>query len=308
MCALQTTFGLKAGQSLPRFGLFGFGGAGCNLIADSLFPTIAVGTDPSELERCKKAKWVVLTASELTGYADSDPSVLSLNMLPSNIKDSFSDVDIPILAAGLGGFAGSKGMKLFASVSKMMNKMSISIVSLPFSVESAVRRETATNVLNDLRRRSDLVISFENDKLTTLVPKMPIEKAFKLMNAIMERPVMDISRVMAESDVSMMRQISQRSGLFKLGVGLGRGAMRDVAAMKEALLSPWFEVIRDDVASAFLIISSYPIDQGEVHGIVRDIQSEFPNARLMYGDYEDPLLGDKLRVTLLIGKPLLGGE
>jgi cell division GTPase FtsZ len=52
------------------------------------------------------------------------------------------------------------------------------------------------------------------------------------------------------------------------------------------------------------VISSYPIDQGEVNGIVRDVQGQLTSARLMYGIYEDPTIGDKIRVTLLVGKPL----
>jgi cell division protein FtsZ len=287
-----------------RFELYGFGGAGCNIISESNFPSIAVGISQTDVNRCKRSKKLLLDPVTLSGLADADPSVLSPEILSKEVCESISNKDIPVFFAGLGGFAGTNGIKMFASLAKRANKFSISLVSLPFSVESPVRMEIALKSLEDLRKRSDIVISFENDRLASLVPKMPIDKAFKLMNAIMERPVMDLSRVMAESDVSMMRQIAQRSSVFKLGVGLGRGAMRDVEAMKEAFLSPWFDFIREDVPSAFLMISSYPIDQGEVNGIVRDVQGQLPSARLMYGVYEDPTIGDKIRVTLLAGKPL----
>jgi cell division protein FtsZ len=287
-----------------RFELFGFGGAGCNIISDSSFPSVAVGVNQADINRCKKSRKILVDPAALLGFADADPAVLSPDILPLEVRESLKDNDASIFFAGLGGFAGSNGIRMFASLAKMINRFSISIVSLPFSVESPVRMEIASRSLDDLRRRSDLVISFENDRLTSLVPKMPIDKAFKLMSAIMERPVMDLSRMMADSDVSMVRQIAQRSSVFKLGVGLGRGAMRDVEAMKEAFLSPWFDFVREDAPSAFLMISSYPIDQGEVNGIVRDVQSQLSSARLMFGSYEDPTIGDKIRVTLLVGKPL----
>jgi cell division protein FtsZ len=308
MCALQTPFGLKPGQAPLRFELFGCGGAGCNLIAGSSLPSVAVGTDPADLERCTRSKKMPIAANELVGFADADPSVLTLDMLPIGIKDNLPESDVTVLIAGLGGFAGSNGVRLLASVSKLVSKLTIAVVSLPFSVESISRREVATKTLAGLKGRIDMAITFENDKLTSLVPKMPMDKAFKLMNAIMERPIVDLSKVMADPDVQMVKQLTQRSSCYKLGVGLGRGAMRDVAATKEALSSPWFDFEKEDVTSAFLIISSYPIDQPEVNGIVRDVQNALPNARLMFGDYEDPALGDKIRVTLLIGKPLLGGE
>lgn len=305
MCALQTTFSLKSGQTPLRFGFFGFGGAGCNTIMDSTLPSVAVGTDMAEIERCGRARKILLNPSTLVGLADADPSVLSPSIVPKELTDSIAGCDVPVLAAGLGGFTGSTGIRLFASVAGFMKKMSISVVSLPFSVESPVRQEVASKSLENLRKRSDVVISFENDKLTSLVPKMPIDKAFKLMNAIMERPVTDFSHVMADSDCQMMRQVAQRASVFKLGVGLGRGAARDVDAIREAFLSPWFDVIREDVPAAFLMISSYPIDQKEINGIVRDVQAQLTSARLMLGVYEDPALGDRLRVTLLMGKPLL---
>ena len=271
---------------------------------DSSFPSVAVGITQSDVNRCKKARKLLLDPLTLSGFADADPAVLSPDLLPLEVRESLSDNDVSIFFAGLGGFAGTNGIRTFASLAKMTNKFSISLVSLPFSVESPVRMEIALKSLDDLRKRSDLVISFENDRLASLMPKMPIDKAFRLMNAIMERPVMDLSKVMADSDVSMIRQVAQRSSVFKLGVGLGRGAMRDVEAMKEAFLSPWFDFSKEDVPSAFLVISSYPIDQGEVNGIVRDVQGELTSARLMYGVYEDPAIGDKIRVTLLVGKPL----
>lgn len=304
MCALQTTFSRKTSLPPLRFELFGFGGAGCNIISDSSFPSVAVGINQADVNRCKKARKLLLDPVVLSGFADADPAVLSPDILPLEVRESLSGNDVSVFFAGLGGFAGTNGIRTFASLAKITNKFSMSLVSLPFSVESPVRMEIASKSLDDLRKRSDLVVAFENDKLASLVPKMPIDKAFKLMSAIMERPVMDLSKVMADSDVSMIRQVAQRSSVFKLGVGLGRGAMRDVEAMKEALLSPWFDFSKEDVPSAFLVISSYPIDQGEINGIVRDIQKELTSARLMYGVYEDPTIGDKIRVTLLVGKPL----
>lgn len=308
MCALQTLFSLRPGQSPLSFQVYGCGGAGCNLIAESLLPSVAVGTSISEIERCTRSRKIAMEANDLVGLADVDPSVLKLEMLPADVRSNIPESDVSVLVAGLGGFTGSNAARLFASVSKLVSKMCITVVSLPFSVESICRREVASKTLEGLRKRSDLLVSFENDRLTSLVPKMPIDKAFRLMNAIMERPIIDLRKVMSEPDMPMMKQLARRSGDFKLGVGIGRGAMRDVEATKESLRSPWFGSEREDVTSAFLIVSSYPIDQKEVNGIVRDVQAALPNARLMYGSYEDPQLGDRLRVTLLSGKPLLCGE
>ena len=303
MSPIQTTFGMKEGQSPLKFKLFGIGGAGCNLVAGTSFLSVAIGSSQKEVDKCRNSQKIILSPETLESFASTDISVLTPNMMPKEVTDAFFDHDISVLIAGLGGETGSGGIRCFASASKVMSKPSISVVSLPFSVESFNRREMAASTLIDLKKRSDLVISFANDKLKKLVPNLPIDKVFKVMNAIMERPVTDLSRIMIQTDLPMMKQISSGSDEFRLGVGLGRGISRDLIAIKEAIDSPWFDFDLSSVESAFLVISSYPIDSKEVDVVIKAVHSKIFDAKLMFGSYEDPSLGDRLRVTLLAGKP-----
>lgn len=305
MCALQVTFGLKDGQSPMRFRLFGLGGAGCNMISASGFPSVAIGTNARDLERCVTASRIVMTPEEIENFADTDPSVLRPEIIPEDLRACFKDTDLSVLIAGLGGRTGSNGIRLFAAISRLMAKPSLSIVSLPFSVESEIRRNKASHTINDLKRRTDLIIAFENDCLRDLIPRMPMDKAFRVMNAIMERPIVDLYHVMTKSDVSMMKQMAKESDVFKLGVGLGRGSFRDVSAIRETFESPWFDFDTDTVRSAYLVVSSFPIDQLEIDDVVKQVHSQLPKAKLMFGSYEDPTLGDRLRVMLLLGRPLI---
>ncbi|MEM2839537.1 MAG: hypothetical protein QXE18_05555 [Thermoplasmata archaeon] len=303
MSPIQTTFGMKDGLTPLRFKLFGIGGAGCNVVSSTTFPSVAIGSSQKEVERCANSQRIVLLPEILEGLASTDASVLAPNMMPKEIVEAFFDTDIAVLIAGLGGETGSSGIRFLASASRIMSKPSISVVSLPFSVESINRREIAAEALSDLKKRTDMVISFTNDKLKKLVPNLPMDKVFKVMNAIMERPITDLSRIMIQSDVQMMRQIASGSDEFRLGVGLGRGINRDLDAIKEALDSPWFDFDIMSVESAFLVISSYPIDAKEVDATIKAVHSRISNAKLMFGSYEDPSLGDRLRVMLLVGRP-----
>lgn len=303
MSPIQTTFGMKEGLSSLRFKLFGIGGAGCNVVSSSSFPSVAIGGSQKEVDRCINSQRIVVQPEILEGLASTDISVLAPNMMPKEIVDAFFDIDIAVLIAGLGGETGDSGIRFLASAARIMSKPSISVISLPFSVESLNRREAAEETLSDLKKRTDLVISFTNDKLKKLVPNLPMDKVFKVMNAIMERPITDLSRIMIQSDIQMMKQIASGSDEFRLGVGLGRGISRDLIAIKEALDSPWFDFDLFSVESAFLVISSYPIDSKEVDATIKAIHSRIPNAKLMFGSYEDPSLGDRLRVMLLVGRP-----
>jgi len=301
---VQATFGMREGQTPLRFKIFGIGGAGCNLVSISSSQSVAIGSSQKEVDKSRNSKKIVFSSETMESYASTDISVLTPNMIPSEIRNEFFDLDISVFFAGLGGETGSSGIRFLSSVGKVLSKPSISVVSMPFSVESITRREIADSAVADLRKRSDFVIRLENDKLMKLVPNLPIDKVFKVMNAIMERPITDLSKVMVQTDIAMMRQISTRSDCFRLGVGLGRGPNRDLIAIKEAFGSPWFDFNIESTETAFLIISSYPLDQKEVNGIIKDVHAKIFNSKLMFGSYEDSSLGDRLRITLLIGPRL----
>jgi len=295
---------MRNGMTPLVFKAFGIGGAGCNFIARTRFPSLAIGTNLYDLERCPNARKIVMSVGEIVGFAETDQSVLTINTIPSMVRECFRDNDVSALIAGLGGITGSNGIRLFATASKISEKTTICIVSIPFTAEGELRRKIALTALEDLKRRSDFIICFENDKLRDLVPQMPINKAFNIMNAIMERPIIDLSNVMVASDNPVFKQIAQRSATFRLGVGLGKGRLRDFVALKEAFESPWFDFNLDSALSAFAIISSNHTDEKELDDVIREIHKKLPNCKLMIGSYEDPSLGDRLRVTLLIGKPL----
>lgn len=303
MCALQTTFGLNPSKEPLIFKIFGIGGAGCNFVAGTKLPSVAIGSTAGDLERCQRAEKIVISSEQLVNFALTEPSMLSKSIIPQQIRDRFEECEISILIAGLGGITGSHGIRFLATVAKILGKNALCISSLPFSVESETRRNTASEAMRDIAGRTGLFICFENDKLKDLVPKMPIDKAFKIMNSIMERPILDLSRVMTKADIPVMRQVASKSGSFRLGVGLGRGTYRDRNAIREAFESPWFDFDLKSAPSAFAIISSHPVDEREVEDVIKEIHDRLPNSKLMIGSYEDPSLEDRLRISLLIGKP-----
>jgi len=308
MCALETPLRIRDGASPLKFRIFGIGGAGCNMVGDTKLHSTAIGSNANDLERCLMAEKMVMSATELSNFAETDPSVLNESIIPSKLREYLAHVDIPVLVSGLGGKTGSSGIRFLATASRILGKMPMSLVSMPFSVESEGRREVARSALMDLISRCDFVLSFENDKLRELVPNMPIDRAFRILNAIMERPVMDLSRVMCESDLPVLKQVAQRSAIFKLGVGLGRGRYRDSMALKETFQSPWYEFHIESSPSAIAILSSYPLEMREMEDITNEIHDRLPDSRLLTGVYEDPSLEDRLRITLMLGRTSLFSE
>lgn len=305
MCSLPKTFGLKADERLSfTFKIFGIGGAGCNMVANSDMRGIAIGSDARDLNRCHTSEKLVMSAAELFNFANTNPDMLTESIIPTGVKRALEGIDISLLVAGLGGGTGSDGIRFLASASNIMEKMPVCFVSMPFKMESEKRRITASRALEDLKKRCDLIICFENDKLLELVPQMPLNKAFNIMNSIMERPIIDISRVMTASDIPSFRQIAQKSIEFRLGVGLGIGRFRDIMAIKETFESPWINFDPETVSSAYVIISSKPIDEKEIDDIIKELSNRMPNSELMIGSYEDSSLDERLRITLIAGKKL----
>jgi cell division protein FtsZ len=67
-----------------------------------------------------------------------------------------------------------------AEVAREMGALTISVVTLPFAAEGAIRMANADAGLKRLRDVSDTAIVVPNDRLLEVVPDLPLQAAFKV--------------------------------------------------------------------------------------------------------------------------------
>jgi cell division protein FtsZ len=289
-------------DQIPKVKAFGLGSAGCNMVEGVPFPKVAVSTSDTDLERVSADRKVMIGQERLVGIYSSDKEVIK--HLPSvaghEVIDVFNNTDLAFLMCGLGGVSGSLGAKVFSIVAQSRNTLDIVLAATPFSAESSRRRDFARRMVRELRESSSLCVEFGNDQLSTLAPHMPMSRAFKLMNGIMARPVIDLSAALPKTEVARFRRMVGESSAGSFGLGIGRGDERTERAVTEALSSPWFSFDLSDASFAVAVYSSSDPWEKELDDMVSRLQPSIPSASLMVGSYADPALGDRIRLSLVL--------
>lgn len=287
---------------LARVKVFGLGSAGCNMIDGVPFPKVAVSTSSTDLERTSSDRKVLIGQDRLVGIYSSDKEVIK--HLPSvaghEVIDVFNNTEIAFLMCGLGGVSGSLGAKVFSMVAQSRNAMDIVLAATPFSAESARRRDFASRMLGELRESSTLCVEFGNDQLSTLAPHMPMSRAFKLMNGIMARPILDLCASLPKAETTRLRRMIGDASAGSFGLGIARGDGRIQRCVSEALSSPWFNFDVSEVKCAIAVYSSSDPWQKELDGIVSLLRTSVPGGSFVVGSYADPALGDRIRLSLIL--------
>lgn len=297
-------FSQVSGDQVLRPKLFGVGSAGCNMIGNSQFPTVAFSTSSTDIAKSHAQRQILIGQDRLVGLTETRHGILK--HLPSiaghEVLDIFNNTDIAFLLCGLGGVAGSLGSRLLAAVSQSKGSACVVLAATPFSAESLRRREMASRTLDALLETCTLCVEFDNDKLSSLAPNLPMSRAFALMNSIMMRPVLDLLSSMSRLDIGVLRRVLDRASYGRFGLGLGRGDERVAHAVSEAFVSPWFDYPLSKTDAAIVIYSSADPWDKEANEIVAQVADGLPNARIAFGSYRDPSLNDRIRVSVIAAR------
>jgi len=305
-CAGMPNYRVRFSQSAEdqrvRTKLFGVGSAGCNIIEGAPFPAVAFSSSSADLARSHADRKVLVGQDRLIGVSDTGPELM--RKLPSivghELLDIFNNTEVAFMMCGLGGVSGSLGTRLLSSIAHVKGATGIVLATTPFSAESIRRRELASEALRDILSVCSLCVEFDNDKLSSLGASIPLSRAFGLLNGIMLRPVIDLSATMSKGDIPAFRQTVGESTYSRFGLGLGRGDERVDRVVKEALTSPWFDFPIDGATAAIVIYSASDPWEKEAAEILSRLESSMPSSKIMWGAYSDPLLGDRIRLSLLV--------
>ncbi|HZY91286.1 MAG TPA: cell division protein FtsZ, partial [Thermoplasmata archaeon] len=151
---------------------------------------------------------------------------------------------IVFITAGMGGGTGTGSAHLVARLAKEAGALTMGVVTLPFAGEGAARMEQARDGLERLRRVCDTTIVIQNDKLLELVPRMPLDAAFKLADAVLMTAIKGITEIVTKPglvnlDYADILTVMKDGGVALIGLGESESATdRVTEAVTEALTSP----------------------------------------------------------------------
>ncbi|MCE7067722.1 cell division protein FtsZ [Dyadobacter sp. CY326] len=214
------------------------------------------------------------------------------------------------ITAGMGGGTGTGAAPVIAQLAKEMGKLTVAVVTAPYTWEGLDKKEQALEGIEQLKEYSDTVLVVLNDKLEELYEDMTLTQAFAEADGILLNAVKSISEIITtngniNTDFKDVEKVLKNAGQSVMGTSEATGADRASMAIKEALDSP---LLNDrDIRGAKRILVTLATSKKkeatmkEQREIWRYVLSQVGGEARMFklGTITDDSLGDKLRVTIV---------
>ncbi len=300
--------------------IVGCGGGGSNTINRCVDAGIAGGqlcainTDAKHLLTIRAPKKILIGKSKTRGLgAGARPEVgeESARENDSEIRDFLAGANIVFVTAGMGGGTGTGSAHYVAGIAKeQIRALTLGIVTLPFKAEGTMRMENALSGLNKLRQVCDTTIVVPNDKLLEMVPKLPVEAAFKVADEVLMQTIKGLTEIITKPglvnlDYADIQTVMNEGGVAFVGIGEGNTDNDDRvgAAVHEALTSPMLgEVDLKGAKGALIRVVGGPdMTVGEAQRAAEIVtKSISERARIIWGCSIEPELTGTIKILLII--------
>ena len=298
--------------------IIGCGGGGSNTVnrcmEEGIFGAemIAANTDAKHLLTVKAHRKVLLGKRLTRGLgAGALPQVgeEAAREAEEDLINAMGKIDIAFVTAGMGGGTGTGSAPIVAELAKRQKALVISIVTLPFSAEGRVRMENALYGLEKLKRNSDTTIVIPNDKLLQLVPRLPLDQAFKVADEILMEALRGLTEIITKPglvnlDYADIKTIMSGGGVAMIGIGESdaSGSNKVEQAVQEAITSPLIEADISEAKGALVrVVGDDQMTVAEAEAAVRLVQQRIsPNARIIWGASIDPSMKGTIKVLVVL--------
>jgi len=220
--------------------------------------------------------------------------------------------NIVFVTAGMGGGTGTGSAPVVAKMARESGALVVGIVTLPFKAEGKVRMDNALRGLERLRMHCDTTAVIPNDRLLELVPKLPLDAAFRVADEVLMESIKGLTEIITKPglvnlDFNDVMTIMKGGGVAMIGMGEAdnRSAKgtRVESAVSQALESPLLGDIDLSAARGALIRVTGGTDMTvqEAEKAAELVLAKInPNARLIWGCSVDPQMSGLIRVMAVL--------
>ncbi|HEX9908414.1 MAG TPA: cell division protein FtsZ, partial [Thermoplasmata archaeon] len=227
------------------------------------------------------------------------------------IRDFLNGANIVFVTAGMGGGTGTGSAHFAARCAKEQKALTIGVVTLPFKAEGEVRMENAMDGLDRLRRVCDTTIVIPNDKLLELVPKLPVDAAFKVADEVLMQTIRGLTEIITKPglvnlDYSDIMTVMNEGGVAFVGIGESDEADPDdrvQTAVEEALNSPLLGEIdlKDSRGALVRVVGGPDMTVSEAQKAAEVVGQRInKHARLIWGCSIDPSVESDVKILLIV--------
>src|SRR4051812_30371732 len=300
----------------PVIRVVGVGGAGVNAVnrmVEAQIPGVefmAVNTDLQSLQLCIADVTIHIGGEQTRGLgtgADPELGFKSVFEEQDKIKRLLKGSDMVFIAAGAGGGTGTGGAPMIARLAREIGALTVGIVTKPFSFEGTKRGNAAGKGIEALSAEVDTLIVVPNDRLLEVLDEQTsMIEAFQVADDVLRQGVQGISDLVTlpaviNLDFADVRTIMSEAGQALLGIGMGSGEERALAAAEKAISSPLLETSMEGARSILLSITGGPdlslVEVSEAAKVVGE--AAHPDANIIFGANVDEDLTDQVWVTVV---------
>lgn len=271
---------------------------------------ISINTDLKSLTTSKADKLLQIGVKLTKGLgAGAVPEVGEKAALESDneIKAALMGADLIFLTAGMGGGTGTGAAPVVAKLAKELGILTIGIVTKPFPFEGTKRMSNAIKGIEKLKDNVDALIVILNSNLLNIQNKrMTVLEAFNAADEVLRIGVNSISSIinipgMINLDFADVSTIMKNSGTSHMGMGVGRGNDRAIAAAKQAVNSPLLETSIHGASGLLInITGGNDLSLMEIDEAVEYIREQVsPEAEIIFGASIDEHMREEIAITLV---------
>jgi cell division protein FtsZ len=187
----------------------------------------------------------------------------------------------------------------------------VGIVTLPFAMEGKSRMRNAQEGLENMEAAVDTLIVIPNDKLLELVPKLPVDAAFKVADEVLMQTIRGLTEIITKPglvnlDYSDIMTVMNEGGVAFVGIGESEEADpedRVEAAIEEALNSPLLGEIdlKESKGALIRVVGGPDMTVSEAQKAAEVVgQRVAKHARLIWGCSIDPALESTVKILLIV--------
>jgi len=297
--------------------IVGIGNGGCKVV-DRLAGAIggpslvAINTDARALSASRATTKIQIGANRTDGLGtggDVDIGKRSAEDEGSVIKNLFSDVNLAMIVACLGGGTGSGSAPVVVKAAREAGATTLCLAMLPFKFEGNDQREQADHALAQLRGLAHVLIVVPNDRLSELVGDRSVAETFDGVNEVLASAVGGIFKLITQPGylaldlANLEKALQETGGVGTLAYGEGTGPERVRKTVESLLVGPLVEggrVIADARSLLVSIMGGPDLGLKDVGDVMKAVEAKArQDCHIVMGTAIDDALRDKLSVIIV---------
>lgn len=296
----------------PKICVVGCGGGGSNSVHRinrvglEGVDTIAINTDKYHLANVNAQKRLLIGDYATNGYGTGGDSSIGEKVAYDaldKIEALVRDYDIVFVSAGMGGGTGTGTAPVVAEAARKHGAISVALVTIPFDIEKG-RSRVAMQGIAKLRERAHSTIILDNNRLLKIVPKLPVEQAFMVMDQLIVEVVKGVTETICETSMINLDFADFRTMMLKGGAStVLYGESEDAEkVVQEAISNPLLDIDFEGATGAMIHVTGGPsLSLKKAYEVFNGVTKELGDgAHIKLGARIDPGIGDGIKLMAIV--------